>query len=192
MYRRAANFVLFQVVWLLSLLGAGNGLPWLGAAAFTLFAAWHLGGSRTRGADLRLLLVAALAGLFVDTFYVQAGLLSYSAPLPVDGLAPFWILIMWMNFALTVNESLNWLHGRPWLAAALGAVGGPLAYWAGIGLGAAALTGDALLAFIVLALSWGLAVPLLFSLAARWTRQCAAITPPAPGSVPGPGSQVRP
>jgi hypothetical protein len=44
-------------------------------------------------------------------------------------------------FVMTLRHSLGWLRGRYLLAAALGAVAGPLAYWAGSKLGAIELAG---------------------------------------------------
>ena len=44
---------------------------------------------------------------------------------------------MWMNFALTLNHAMAWLKGRPVVGLILGAIGGPLAYFAGAKLGAA-------------------------------------------------------
>ena len=57
------------------------------------------------------------------------GLLAYASPGPVHGLAPAWILALWMGFALTFNHSLHYVMRRTWLAIALGAIAGPLSYW---------------------------------------------------------------
>jgi hypothetical protein len=43
---------------------------------------------------------------------------------------------MWIAFATTLNVSMRWLRGRPELALLFGAVGGPLAFYAGERLGA--------------------------------------------------------
>ena len=164
---RALNFVASQAVWLLSLLGAGSGWHWLGAVAFALFLALHLWVSRTPRVDAMLALVAAGFGLVLDTGFAQAGVLAYAAPLPLAGIAPYWILVMWGNFGLTLNSSLAWLQQRPLGGALLGAVGGPLAYIAGVKLGAASVTVSPLVANAVIGLSWALALPLLLRLAGR-------------------------
>lgn len=164
--RRFANFAAFQTVWLLSLVGAGSGFPWLGPAALLLFMAGHFPGAAAPRADALLVLTAAAAGLCCDTLYIRAGLLAYAAPLPSPALAPFWIVAMWMNFGMTLNESLAWLKDRLLLGALLGAVGGPLAYLAGIRLQAARMTAEPWLVLVVIGLSWAIAVVLLL-LAAR-------------------------
>jgi hypothetical protein len=73
---------------------------------------------------------------------------------------------MWALFATTLNLSMSWLKGRPWLAAAFGAVGGPLAYVAGRKLGGVEMNEPAL-ALLVQGLGWAVMMPLLLRLAAR-------------------------
>ena len=185
--RRTVNFVVYNLVWLVSLIGAGSGYPWLGALALAGFMAWHFRQTTTPRADLLLVLAAAGAGLVCDTLYIQSGLLAYAAPLPWQQLAPFWIVAMWMNFGLTLNESLAWMRGRPVLGALLGVVGGPLAYIAGIKLGAAEMTAESWRVMGVVALTWGVAVPLLLSAAERVSRlpePAGAFPPPAGRGLP--------
>jgi membrane protein implicated in regulation of membrane protease activity len=66
-----------------------------------------------------------------------------------------------------LNSALYWLAGRPLLAAALGAVGGPLAYFGGVGLGALAFPGGLAWALALIAVEWAIAMPLLLGLN-RW------------------------
>jgi hypothetical protein len=85
-------------------------------------------------------------------------------------LPPPWMIALWANFATTLNLSLAGLQTRPWLAALLGLVGGPLAYWGGAGLGAMTFVAP-LPALIALGLGWALLTPLLLALAATLTRR---------------------
>jgi len=162
-----ANILFFKGVWFGSLFGAGTGRPWLGLILLCGFAGWHFAHSRHREADVWLLGAAALTGFLLDTLFLQLGVLDYAAPLPSTQLAPFWIVVMWMNFALTLNVSMRWLQGRYALSALLGAVGGPLAYIAGVELDAAAWGMDTTNALVVIAAAWALAVPTLSGLAHR-------------------------
>jgi len=155
------NIVLFKAVWLGSLVGAGSGRPWLGLMLLAGFALVHFRLTPNPRADAWLLGAAAVCGLCLDTLFAQAGLLDYAQPLPVDGMAPFWIVVMWMNFALTLNVSMRWLQGRPWLAVLLGAAGGPLAYVAGVSLGAAAWVAPPQTALTLIGIAWAVAVPAL-------------------------------
>jgi hypothetical protein len=143
-------------------------LPWLGAASLLLFLAWHLRTPVSPRAELALAGVAGLVGLSADTLFAQAGILAYAEPWPVRGVAPAWIVVMWMNFALTLNVAMRWLHGRYWLAAVLGLVGGPLAYLAGVRLDAAVLSAPGPSAYALIGLTWAFAVPFLVR-AAEWS-----------------------
>ena len=159
--RGLVNFLGFQSVWFLSLFGAGTHKSWLGAIALAVFTVWHFRSAANPRAELVLVAIACVVGLIVDTTFIQANLLAYAEPLPFAAVAPYWILGMWINFALTLNGSMRWLHGRYGLAAVLGAIGGPLAYVAGIKLGAAELQASEAVVYGVLAVTWAIAVPVL-------------------------------
>ena len=85
---------------------------------------------------------------------------------------------LWIAFATTLSVSMRWLVIRPTLAIVFGALGGPLAYYAGMKLGAMTLhSSDA--ALIAIGLSWAAAMWMLATLAQRMhatslTRESAA------------------
>lgn len=159
------NLIFFNAVWFACVLGAANGMGWLGPLVLVAFAVWQLSISHVRASDLQLLLVAGAVGWLIDTAYIQSGLLSYASPAPSVDVAPWWILALWFNFALTLNHVLRWLQNRFLLAAAFGAVGGPLAYYAGVRLDAVYFEATAMNALVVLAVAWALVTPLLVWLA---------------------------
>jgi hypothetical protein len=82
-------------------------------------------------------------------------------------IVPPWITALWIGFATLPRFSLAWLRGKPWLAALLGGVAGPLSYLAGVRLGAVAVGAHPLLTFGVLAAEYALVTPLLLLLAPR-------------------------
>ena len=162
------NAISFQLVWIAAVGGAAQGWWWAGPLAVLLFAAWQIPASRTRRADLLLCLIAAAIGFALDSLWTMSGLMRFATPVPSPLFAPVWIVALWVGFALTLNHSLAALKSRLALAAALGAIGGPLAYaiaahaWSAVDLGAA--PGASLLA---LAFGWAVATPLLMHFAAR-------------------------
>lgn len=113
-----------------------------------------------------LILTAGAAGFVIDTFLVSIGVFSpvpYLFPLP---FSPPWMVLLWMNFAATLDFSLKGLQGRYLLSAVLGSIGGPAAYYSGAKLGAMTTipeTGD----LLVLSAAWAVAVPALFWIAGR-------------------------
>lgn len=163
-----ANLILFQLTWMAAVGGAGSGLWWPGLLMLGLFALWHLNTTRWLRADLILVGVAASGGFLVDSALLHAGVLSYATPIPFSGAAPIWIVVLWVAFALTLNHSMGFLRGRPWLAAAFGLAGGPLAYWVAVKVWNAAQFGPSeLTSLIVLGIVWALLTPVLMYLAVR-------------------------
>jgi hypothetical protein len=160
------NFLLFQLGWFASVLGAARESPWLGVGVVVVVVVVHLA-LRATPRELALIATSAGMGLAMDSFLVNAGLVHYRSPTPVAWLAPVWIVAMWANFAITLRHSLAWLERRCVLAAILGAVFGPLAYWGASRLGAAEMARP-VVASAVLALIWGAGLPALFWISAKY------------------------
>jgi hypothetical protein len=171
------NFVAYQAVWFAVVTSAGHGRAVLGMAAAALFAAAQLTVSRRRLSDVRLMAAAVCLGVLIDGTLGRCGWLRYASPEPAfpSHGAPLWILCLWAAFALTLTHSLAWLMRRPWLAALLGALGGPLAYAsAARGFAAVELAAPAARALGGLALGWGAALGMLALLARRGSAAAAA------------------
>ncbi|MEL7240554.1 MAG: DUF2878 domain-containing protein, partial [Planctomycetota bacterium] len=130
--RSVATLLIFKLCWLAIVFGAVWSEQWLGLAAITAFVAFEVIANRRSGV-LFPAVVVGLLGFAVDNVYVLSGLMTFTEP----GIAPapYWMALLWVNFALIVEHGLLFLKGRPALAAVLGAIGGPSAYYAGVGLG---------------------------------------------------------
>ena len=160
------NAVLFQLGWFACVLGAARQASWIGLAAVAAIVAWHVANARERGRELRLLLLATAVGALFETLLVQAGWLRFDSGVWISGVAPFWMIALWANFATTLNVSLRSLRDRRVLTALLGAIGAPLAYFSGSRLGALELT-ELAPALTAVGAGWLLLSPLLFSAARR-------------------------
>ncbi|MBM3385565.1 MAG: DUF2878 domain-containing protein [Betaproteobacteria bacterium] len=122
--------------------------------------------SRNPRDELSLVLVAALIGFAFDSVLALTGWLSFAGAVPLPALAPVWMVALWALFATTLNVSLRWLREWPVLGVLFGAIGGPVAYYAGERLGALQFA-DPLLGLTAVAAGWALAMPLLSALALR-------------------------
>lgn len=152
------NIVAFQALWFAIVGGAAHGWPWLGPVALLAWLPAHLKLSPDAGTDLKLLVTLVIVGPLVDAVAMHLGLVRLHGPAPLPGLAPYWIMALWANLALTLNHSLRWMRGAPVWAGLLGAIGGPLAYYSGARLGAADLGTPLWQSLTGLAAIWGAAV----------------------------------
>lgn len=156
------NLVLFQAGWFAAVLGAANGMSWLGPLAIGFILAFHLYRASERSREGLLILAILLVGFVFESLLAFSGWVAY--PGHESWIAPLWMIALWGNFATTLNVALRSLRSRTWLLALLGMVGGPLAYWGGASLGAMTwLEPWPVLAY--LALGWAFLTPLLGRLA---------------------------
>ncbi|MBV5317207.1 MAG: DUF2878 domain-containing protein [Desulfobulbaceae bacterium] len=161
------NYGLFQAGWFICVLGAAAGWPQLAALVGFALVLMHLA---LVGNPLRegMLLVLSLAlGLLVDAVHIQTGILLFPVGSLHPGLPPPWILVLWLQFAMTLHYSLAWLNGRYLIGALLGALSGPLAYWAGVRLGAAGFGDDLIRCLLQIGVLWAVVLVLLLWAAAK-------------------------
>ena len=165
--RVVVNFVAFQAGWFACVLGAAHGRPAAGTLIAAILVAGHVMFSPRPAQELKLIGVALGIGLLWDSALVTLGWIDFTSGFVVAGLAPHWILALWALFAMTLNVSLGWLKKRLGVAALLGAISGPLAYWGGVRLGAVTFV-NPLLAVIALSAGWAAITPALAFLARRF------------------------
>lgn len=169
------QFLAFQVVWFLTLWGAGGQLAWLGALALSLFALWHFFITPSRRADLALVLFVAGLGTLVDTAFIQGHLLAYASPLPLAGGA---LLDCGRvdGFCPDPERVHGVAPGQVLARCRPRGAGGPISYGAGIKLGAATLLVSEPLGYGVLGLVWGLVLPFLVAVTGWANRRWPGLT----------------
>lgn len=162
----AANFILFQILWFGSVIGAANGYVWAAPICLAVFTTCHFKWlSKRVYADRLLMATCLLLGLVVDTAGSYWGLVEFSF-YSFEPLTPIWLLCLWAGFALTINHSMAWIQGRLVLAVIAGAVFGPLSYYAGWQAGAMQWLQPTVTA-VFISVSWALLMPGLCLLARR-------------------------
>lgn len=162
-----ANFAALQIGWLLAVVGAAYGIGWAGPAWAVAIVLVYVATAVSRRSELVLVCAAILLGALLDSIMLRLGFIEYAAPGLVPSLAPLWIIGLWALLATALTRSLGWLVGRPWLAAAIGAVVAPLSYWAGVALGAAGFSAGPGAGLAACSVAWGLALPVLAVTAGR-------------------------
>lgn len=165
------NVGLYQLGWFSCILGGAWGHPFIGSFLALFLIAIHLMLAETRKTELMTILCACLLGIVIDSSQQALGVFSLQTDPAWQFWLPLWILVIWSQFATTLSFSLYWLSGRYLLAALFGMLGGPLAYWGGVRLGAAEFGANTLFSIITLSLVWTLVTPLLFWISARLNSQ---------------------
>ena len=167
-WRTLVDLAGFQVVWCACALGAGYGTSTLGILAAASFVAIQITIRWRSIALYRNILIAGLIGLAAESLLAASGLVHYASAWPSQHLAPAWIVALWLAFGATVETMHRLLGSRPFSTAVLiGAIGGPLAYLAGAGVGALSLPTTSGPSLLVIAAIWGLALPSLLAVHAR-------------------------
>jgi len=173
-WTNAINYALFQAGWFVCVLGTASGHPWLAGAVGLFLVLVHLFLVPDPIREGALLLLSLMVGLCIDAFHIWIGVLSFPHGSFHPALPPLWILVLWMQFAMTLHYSLGWLAGRYGIGALLGGVSGALAYWAGVRFGAAHFNDHLLACLLQIGLSWALVLPIFLKAAEKTS------VPPSP------------
>jgi hypothetical protein len=160
-------FLALQGGWWGAAAGAAHGLPLAGPLLVAPLL-WMQSRTLARAQRRRLARDAALlalVGTALDSLQMAAGTVRFAGAW-TPWLAPLWITALWAQFATALPALARSTAGRAWPLAALGALGGPLAYWGGVRLGAATFPAGAAVAAAALAVQWAIALPLAVRLSA--------------------------
>lgn len=159
-----ANAVLFQIGWFACVLG-GTG-PWLLVPVAVLCIHFLWISSWT--AEGKLVVTVVLAGAAIDSFLMQIGVFKFPGG---SLLVPLWLVALWAMLATTLNHCLAWTARPIWLASLLGAIAGPLSYFAGAALADVELPLGPGTTFALLAAVWAVVFPLLHGFAHVYRQQ---------------------
>ena len=137
---------------------------WQAQAMLPVLLYWLYGFWRLGRAERVAVLLILLAGVLLDSVLIAVDVLNFNG----SSLLPLWFVLLWAVFALAAVEFMAKVLTKPWLAAILGASGGPLSYWGG-----AALSGGAmqfplqLWSAVILVVVWAL-IAIALGQSRRW------------------------
>ncbi|WP_095099896.1 DUF2878 domain-containing protein [Pseudomonas sp. Irchel 3A5] len=124
MLKQIANTVLFQAGWFACVLG-GNSY-WLLIPIGVLLI--HLLWISSWAAEGRLLLWITALGTVLDSALMMLGVFDFGTQ---GVLIPLWLILLWAVLGTTLRHCLAWTAKPWWRASVLGAIGGPMSYYAG-------------------------------------------------------------
>jgi hypothetical protein len=148
------NLVMFQLGWSICVLG-GN----LMAVAYSLVALLiHHRYVLQSKSEWKVVGFIVLVGITWDSLLVFFGLIVY--PDAVWFNLPVWMVCLWILFATTFMHSMAWLSGYSWLSVFVGAVFGPMSYWAGVEFSDASFGASPIMSMVVIAAGWAILFPI--------------------------------
>ena len=167
MYRNIINLIMFQIGWFACVLSAASALAWLGVITVAMLVSIHVYYTTNRRHEILLLMCAGLLGFIWESSLASISVISYPGQ---SGhlLAPVWMVALWINFAMALNFSLAWFKHHLILASLAGLIFAPLAYYAGVRLGAMTFHND-WIALSIIGIGWSILFPFL-----SWLAHCMA------------------
>jgi hypothetical protein len=167
-YSTPVNFLTFEICWFGCVMGAASNLGWLGALLVLVAVPLQVYFLTDRRREEALfVLLCGLCGFVLETLMI-IGKVYIPAwwDLPIS---PLWMLALWINFGPLVAISLSWLKGKYLLAAIVGGLAGPVAYWGGDELGALTVSAPFSRGYLLIGIAWTLVLPSLVYLHTRLT-----------------------
>ncbi len=154
-YPKWLNFLWFQCIWFVAILGREQ-TQWLLLALLFV----HLALFKDWKTETKLMLLCGSVGVLLDSLFAWHGVFNFAEPttlLPI----PVWLVAIWLGFAGTLRHSLSYLLPHPVLAMLGAGVAAPLSYFAGMRLGAVEFGLGDWQAAILIGAAWIGIMPLL-------------------------------
>ena len=152
-----------NIGWFACVLGAARNDHWLSVLVVPMLGVIHLlviGRARILSAIL-LMLASLAVGLGLDSVLILIGAYEPNRWLIPFPLTTIWLLMLWVNFSLALNESLQWLQEHLLVAGMLGSVFGPAAYLAASRLEAIEIATPIYAGLFPICIGWSIAMPLM-------------------------------
>ncbi len=150
---KIANAVFFEIFWFVAVFYQNAG-----AWACMLLLAIHFMVSPDRKGDFLCTYKVVILGVALDFTLMQAGVFAFPG-----GYFPFWLVLLWVAFALFLRHAMGFLGEKPmYLQIAVGGIGGALSYVAGAKLGAVEIPLGFVHTTAILVAIWAVALPLFY------------------------------
>jgi hypothetical protein len=171
---KIVNLIWFQSIWISAILWQNQ---WLGLLALLLVV--HILLVEEKRQEIGLWLIGGTVGIIVDSTLTILGIFVFPDPtflIPI----PAWLVVIWLAFLGTLRHSMSYLLNKPIIAAGLGAIAAPISYFAGMRLGAVEFSHSVAITWAVLAVCWGVLMPVLVLISNHLDKTLAGSAPAAP------------
>lgn len=148
------NFLLFQTLWPVTIFGVVYQVFWPAVLIVLSMVLVSLSLLR-KSFTINTWLLGCLLGFCVDSTLAITNSVNYQYHYGYDHLAPAWIMLLWLGFAITWNQSMSWLFKKPFYGAFFFSVLGPLSYIPAQAIGALSISNKPKM-LMVASFLWGL------------------------------------
>jgi uncharacterized protein DUF2878 len=162
------NFLAFGIGWFACVVGAANGTPSYGIAVAAMLLAVNILVAEDALHEARVIVTVGALGFVIDSMIALAGIFVFDPHTSNPAwLSPIWLVALWMIFGSTLTALLAWLAARGAIAAIVGAIAGPLSYFAAAKMGALAIPAPVAPRSAIIAIVWAVVLPGLLRFANR-------------------------
>jgi hypothetical protein len=162
------NLLSFGIGWFACVMGAANGTPSYGVAVAAMLLALNILVAEDPIHQARVIVTVGALGFTIDTILGLAGIFVFDPRTNNPAwLCPIWLVAIWMMFGSMLTASLKWLAPRGAIASIVGAIAGPLSYFAAAKIGALAIPAPIAPRIAAIAIIWALILPGLVKFANR-------------------------
>jgi hypothetical protein len=152
-----------NIGWFACVLGAAWEIHWLSIVIVLFLVIIHLFviGKKSLLPAILLGLASLAIGFVLDSILIAIRTYEpnrWFMPAPITTI---WLLMLWLNFSLALNESLKWFQKHLFVAAIMGSIFGPLAYLAASRLGAVKIMTPVSRSLLMVSVVWFIAMSLM-------------------------------
>ncbi|MFT4925518.1 MAG: hypothetical protein ACI8WB_001611 [Phenylobacterium sp.] len=154
--RLIINAMMFYVAWFGCIFIGNLFIPvvliWLG---------FHLRDCESPTVEFSFLILVTVTGSAIDSALIHFGVFVFSGH---SWLIPWWLMFIWLSFALTINGCLAFLRRSIVLQLLAGMVLAPLSYIGGSAFGVVEFGYSTAVTFAILSVVWSMLLPAIYSL----------------------------
>ena len=162
------NILSIYIYWVACYWGSANNSFYLGPTIAILYFIFHFSVISEKRKEFKFLVYCLVVGFIFESILYYSGLIEYNGLLIQQySIVPFWVLILWMGFSLTMFHSFKWIIGRYKIALIISCLFAPLIYLSANRLGSISFTISISNMYLILAFMWSLCFPLLIYIATK-------------------------
>jgi len=149
------NIISFYIYWYLCILGPSKDSYYIGPTIALIYFVIHFIYVKNKTDDFKIFFMCGILGVLFESILYYSGFIEYKGLL-VDKfhIVPFWVIILWLGFGLTLLHSFKWILGKYTISSILGGLITPLIYLSAHNINSITLNYGLFYSYIILVALW--------------------------------------